>query len=321
MNNVIEEIYAPILTDKGFVPDPDNHRYGPMGMCWRLSEEVGTGYYWTYGQDDLFDIRIHDFAFHEDTFLEFRFPELLNISWYTSVSGEELSPYRRLGAGCVQSYIGGYEPCKLLVHKKIPVVAITIEITPAYYEDYLKSRYPDEYINPLEAFRFVDQTEHFPEMVQLLKSVRDYRGEGIAAKLFYEGKVAEAVSLVVQRCKSQPAGSGQALSEADRLHLSNVTAYINDHYAFELPQERLAKIACMGTTKLKSSFKQYHGCTITEYIQQRRMSQAEHLLSCTDLTIGQISQTVGYQNASRFAALFRKSTGLLPAEYRKMAQK
>ena len=88
MNNVIEEIYAPILTDKGFVPDPDNHRYGPMGMCWRLSEEVGTGYYWTYGQDDLFDIRIHDFAFHEDTFLEFRFPELLNISWYTSVSGE-----------------------------------------------------------------------------------------------------------------------------------------------------------------------------------------------------------------------------------------
>ena len=53
-------------------------------MCWKLSEEVGTGYYWTYGQDDLFDIRIHDFAFHEDTFLEFRFPELLNISWYTS---------------------------------------------------------------------------------------------------------------------------------------------------------------------------------------------------------------------------------------------
>ena len=40
----------------------------------------------------------------------------------------------------------------------------------------------------------------------------------------------------------------------------------------------LTQIACMGTTKLKSCFKKYYDCTITEYIQQRRMSQAEYLL-------------------------------------------
>ncbi|WP_278580612.1 helix-turn-helix transcriptional regulator, partial [Eubacterium callanderi] len=60
---------------------------------------------------------------------------------------------------------------------------------------------------------------------------------------------------------------------------------------------------------------------ITEYIQQRRMSQAETLLAKTDLSIGQVAQSVGYTSASRFAELFRKSTGLLPLEYRKVAQR
>ena len=47
-------------------------------------------------------------------------------------------------------------------------------------------------INPVDAFRKIDQTSDFPEMSRLLTEIKDYRGEGIAAKLFYEGKVAEA---------------------------------------------------------------------------------------------------------------------------------
>ena len=38
-------------------------------------------------------------------------------------------------------------------------------------------------------------------------------------------------------------------------------------------------------TKLKSCFKKYYDCTITEYVQQRRMSQAEYLLAYTELTV------------------------------------
>ena len=45
------------------------------------------------------------------------------------------------------------------------------------------------------------------------------------------------------------------------------------------------------------------------------------MLAYTDLSVGQIAQTIGYSTSSRFAELFRKSTGLLPMEYRKMAQK
>ena len=139
--------------------------------------------------------------------------------------------------------------------------------------------------------------------------------------MFYEAKVSEAVSLVLEEQKKLTRQDEKQLSGQDISHLENVTAYLNDHYAFEIPLERLAKIACMGTTKLKSSFRQLHGCTITEYIQQRRMGQAEHLLINTDFTMGQIAEMIGYSTSSRFAELFRKSTGILPIEYRKIARR
>ena len=110
-------------------------------------------------------------------------------------------------------------------------------------------------------------------MSRLLTEIKDYRGEGIAAKLFYEGKVAEAVSMVVEYQKKHPDKPAHKLSQQDIENLQIVAAYLSDHYAFDIPLERLTQIACMGTTKLKSCFKKYYDCTITEYVQQRRMSK------------------------------------------------
>ena len=192
MPEMTEPYYVSMLKGHGFTPDPDDHQYGALGLCWKISQEIGEGSYWTYGQKDLYDIKIHNFFFHKDSLLEFSLPECLSITRYDSISGEELSPYRRLSAGCIKTYIGGYEPYQVLIHKNIPIRSIGIEIMPAYYEDYLKKQYPEEYRNPVEAFRKIDQTTDFPEMSRLLSEVQNYRGDGIAAKLFYESKVAES---------------------------------------------------------------------------------------------------------------------------------
>ena len=203
------------------------------------------------------------------------------------------------------------------MHKKIPIKAVGIEILPAYYLHYLKEKYPDDYLNPYDAFCSIDETLHFPEMLLLLNQVAEYRGTGISAKLFYEAKVNEAVSLVVEHFhkqdKKQPHISGNDMEQ-----IYNVSAYIKDHAVFTLTLEQLSKIACMGQTKLKKSFKLVHGCTITEFIQQARIEHAEFLLSHTDLSITQIAQTIGYANASRFAELFKRNVGILPGEYRRV---
>ena len=152
-----------------------------------------------------------------------------------------------------------------------------------------------------------------------MRQVWDYKGDGIPAKLFYEAKVAEAVSLVYERGKKSKNDPCVRISRQDIDALNNVTSYINDHFNSDLPLDMLARIACMGTTKLKNSFKHIYSCTISEYIRQRRMSHAEMLLMSTDLAIEQVALAVGYSNAGRFAANFKNNTGLFPSEYRKMA--
>lgn len=322
MKDIIENYYKGEFAEKGFLPDVENQAYCKIGSTWKLSHEVGEGSFWIYGQEDLFDIKIHDFAFHQDFMLQLEMPECLGIMQYESISGEELSPYRRLEAGSVMSFISGYNPYKALIHKKIPVRSVGIEILPSYYEDYLRKQYPGEYASPQDAFAAIGQTATFPEMSRLLGQVKHYRGEGMAAKLFFEGKVAEAVSLVVERSRQskQRKDAKKRLSPQDIQQMEVITLYLNDHYVRDTSIEQLVRIACMSATKLQATFKQFHGCTITEYIQQRRMSQSEHLLANTELTIGQIAQSVGYSNASRFAELFRKSTGLLPGEFRKISK-
>ena len=319
--NNLFECYDTLLNDTGFSIDEINQNYPPSGITYRLSETLGEGYYWIYSKKDYFDIKIHDFSLKEDFYLDFDLPGCLSITLYESISGEELNPYRRINAGCIKTFVDNKVPYKALIHKKIPIKAIGIEIMPAYYEEYLKNEYPGEYTNPIEAFKAIDQTMDFPEMKKLLKEVSNYRGEGIAASLFYEAKVAEAVSLMVEQHKKMINRKEKPLSSEDIYQLENVISYLNDHFAYDVSLDRLSKIACMGTTKLKKAFKTYKGCTITEYVQNRRMSQAEHLLANTDFPIGQIAKMIGYSTSSRFAELFKKSTGILPVEYRKIIQR
>ena len=53
MSEIIDQLYAPLLAEHGFIRDSDNQQYGALGICWKLSPEVGEGTYWTYGQKDL----------------------------------------------------------------------------------------------------------------------------------------------------------------------------------------------------------------------------------------------------------------------------
>lgn len=321
MKGAAKAIQEPYLLENGFFPEENTLDYNTAGQTYKLDPQKGSGYYWVYTHENLFSFAVHDFVFYEDFFLRCSLPEHLILTWFESVSGERLDPYKRLTAGYMEGCLLNHEGYRAFVHKNIPIRSIGIEIMPEYYEKTLKEKYPEEYTNPQSAFLSIDGTIDFPELVLLLHQVKNYRGDGMAAKLFYEGKAAEAISLIVERTKRLGPKYLHSISEEDMQHLKTVADYINDHFAFDVRLEQLAKIACMGATKLKSTFKEVHQCTITEYIQHRRMGQAEHLLSHTDLTIGQISQIVGYSSPSRFSKLFRKSTGLAPHEYQKLSSK
>ena len=69
---------------------------------------------------------------------------------------------------------------------------------------------------------------------------------------------------------------------------------------------------------LKRRFKQATGITLIEHLQHVRIEHAKSLLERGRVAIDEISAEVGYEDASFFRRLFKRSTGLSPSDYRRM---
>ena len=229
------------------------------GTYYEVPAHKGSGYYWYYAKEDQFYVSGTDITFWEDEFMEFdNFPSM-GVVCYFSISGEVLNPYRRISCNNITGYVASKGKYKVIYHKDIPVRSIGINIFPAYCEKILNVRYPGEFENPEATFSAINGTTDFPEMMLLLKQLETYRGSGTSADLYYESKVAEAVSLIVDKTKKHGLHKKDLhhrnVSEHDIERLRIVAAYIDDHYAKNIKLEQLARIACMGITKFKYAFR------------------------------------------------------------------
>jgi transcriptional regulator GlxA family with amidase domain len=68
---------------------------------------------------------------------------------------------------------------------------------------------------------------------------------------------------------------------------------------------------------LKRRFKAATGLSLLDYVQNLRIEEAKRLLETGDRAVDEISYDVGYDDASFFRRLFRRRTGVAPAQYRR----
>ena len=62
--------------------------------------------------------------------------------------------------------------------------------------------------------------------------------------------------------------------------------------------------------------KKENGKTLTKYIQEKRIEEAIRMIANTDMTIQEISHSVGIDDLSWFSKLFKSITGVSPTKYR-----
>ena len=252
-----------------------------------------------------------------DYVMDSRLPDYLTVTWFKSIAGEEFSPYRKLRPNSIWGRSIGGSPWRGVAHGNMPVQSVSIEVSPAFSARFLEQEYEGKFRNVEQAFASLGRDDEFPQMKALLSRLWPQRGDEGRSQLYYEGKVLEAMGLIVERSRREETEEAGAMSPADRERIHDVICYIDDHCSATLRTADLAAIACMSPTKFKAAFKRANGKTVTQYVQGRRMSQAELLLRQPDLTIEQVGRSVGYNCASRFSALFRREVGMLPSEYRK----
>lgn len=73
----------------------------------------------------------------------------------------------------------------------------------------------------------------------------------------------------------------------------------------------------MGYSKFRRLFKEYTGYAPLQYIQELRLQRSKELLLSTNLSLTEIAEEVGYDNADYFSTAFKKKNRITPAAYRK----
>lgn len=108
-------------------------------------------------------------------------------------------------------------------------------------------------------------------------------------------------------------------AQSPRAHLpfARLDAYIDQHAAYPLQVADLAQVADLSCARLHSRFISECGQTPMEYVRQRRLRHALHLLRQTSLAVGDVASRVGYGSQSAFAAAMLREFGASPRALRR----
>lgn len=92
--------------------------------------------------------------------------------------------------------------------------------------------------------------------------------------------------------------------------------YLRQHFARDVSIDFLAERAGMGSRNFIRRFKAATSRLPRGYIQLLRISSARTLLEQTALPIQKVCANIGYDDIAFFRGLFKRHTGVTPAEYR-----
>lgn len=114
--------------------------------------------------------------------------------------------------------------------------------------------------------------------------------------------------------------SARSLKESDKEKqaiINNIIYYLETHHTEDISLETLSEAMYISATYLSKVFKEETGNSPINYLITIRLNRAKQLLENQDMTVKEVAETVGYQDAYHFSKLFKKRYGKSPSELRK----
>lgn len=99
--------------------------------------------------------------------------------------------------------------------------------------------------------------------------------------------------------------------------LVRMMTYIKEHLGERIELASIAEHVNVSRTYASAIFKDELGITISDFILQERMLEAERMLRETDLSVADISGKLAFCSQSYFTKRFTETKGVTPLEYRK----
>lgn len=153
----------------------------------------------------------------------------------------------------------------------------------------------------------VDFSGGYPASLAL-RLYREFRERDEAAPLMIESLALEIVAAATRRAtpceRKTPRWLGQA---RELLHAS---------FAGHLTLAGVAGAVGVHPVYLAATFRKHYHCTVGEYVRRLRIEAACREVSRTDAPLSEIAPAVGFYDQSHFTNVFKRHTGMTPAQYR-----
>ncbi len=152
-------------------------------------------------------------------------------------------------------------------------------------------------------------TDMLKEIFNQLMQLPDTYGDYYRKLLTYQTIIA------TMDVKGRKATDQQYFSKDTENKVHEARKILGTDIAVNISIEELSSRVKLNRTSLQKVFKQMYGMTIFEYRTQVRIQEAKNLILKDKYSITEIAGMVGYCNASKFSASFKKITGVNPSEF------
>ena len=195
---------------------------------------------------------------------------------------------------------------------------------PDYYVEILRN-YGDLFKNIILRIRnkaagniFLQLFPVSPKMKIVIKEVLNYDNSSeIMTRNFIKNKTLEIIHLQLEHIIAQlESKTTSKLNMFDKQKIQEAQKILKINFHNPPTIKQLAAMLATNEFKLKSGFKQLYNTSIYQYVIELRIEKAIELMYNKNLSIDQISGTVGYANLSNFTRAFKKIKGMAPGVFR-----
>lgn len=106
----------------------------------------------------------------------------------------------------------------------------------------------------------------------------------------------------------------EMLHPSGKTLIKPIEKYIDSHLDEEISVEKLCKEFHISRTKLYNIMSEHISGGIAEFIKNKRLERAKHLIKTSDMNITEISDAVGFSNYNYFLRVFKSKYGISPKQ-------
>lgn len=148
---------------------------------------------------------------------------------------------------------------------------------------------------------------------ELLYKIYEARGNELSNAVAMAGQLYIALSLFLSGASNQ-----KKHQHANFDYVQKAITYMESHFSYTITIDDVAAYVGISRSHLFREFKAHLGKSPKEYLSEFRIKYSCSLLKNTNLSIGAIAASVGYENGLYFSKVFQSVKGIPPSKYRQL---